>query len=115
MCNVTIKISLYLLVGISAVAWFSLAYFGGLDLSKVKDFFGLVLKVVTIDLLIVAAFVKWGWKFSIFRGWLVPFPNLNGTWAGLFIQIGKTQRLAKNLLLYLSCSLLTSHFFILAA
>jgi len=82
MRNVTIKSSLYLLVGISAVAWFSLAYFGGLDLSKVKDFFGLAPKVVTIDLLIVAAFVKWGWKFSICRGWLVPFPNLNGTWTG---------------------------------
>ncbi|MEN8175288.1 MAG: hypothetical protein ABFS23_05975 [Pseudomonadota bacterium] len=30
----------------------------------------------------VAAFVKWGWKLKIFRGWLVPFPNLNGTWIG---------------------------------
>lgn len=82
MRNVTIKSSLYLLVVISAVAWFFLAYFGGLDLSKVKDFFGLVPKVVTIDLLIVAAFVKWGWKFNIFRRWLVPFPNLNGSWIG---------------------------------
>ncbi len=82
MRNVTLKSSLYLLVGISAIAWFSLAYFGELDLSNVKDFFGLVPKVVTIDLLIVAAFVKWGWKSSVFRGWLVPFPNLNGTWTG---------------------------------
>jgi hypothetical protein len=78
-----IKSSLYLLVGISAVAWFSLAYFNSLDLSKAKDFFGLVPKVVTIDLLVVAVFVKWGWKLKIFRGWLVPFPNLNGSWMGL--------------------------------
>ena len=82
MRNVTIKSSLYLLVGISAIAWFSLAYFGDLDLSEVKDFFGLVPKVVSIDLLIVAVFVKWGWKMKLFRGWLVPFPNLNGSWLG---------------------------------
>lgn len=82
MRNVTIKSSLYLLVGISAIAWFSLAYFTGLDLSKVKDFFVLVPKVVSIDLLIIAVFVKWGWKLKVFRGWLVPFPNLNGSWLG---------------------------------
>lgn len=86
MRNVTIKSSLYLLVGVSAIAWFSLAYFSGLDLSKIKDFFGLVPKVVSIDLLVIAIFVKWGWKLKIFRGWLVPFPNLNGTWTGLIFS-----------------------------
>jgi len=82
MRNVTIKKSLYLLVGVSALAWFSLAYFTGLDLSKVKDFFGLVPKVVSIDLLIITVFVKWGWKLKVFKGWLVPFPNLTGSWLG---------------------------------
>jgi hypothetical protein len=82
MRNVTIKSSLYLLVGVSAVAWFLLAYFNGLDLSKAKDFFTLIPKVVSIDVLVVALFVKWGWKLKMFRGWLVPFPNLNGAWVG---------------------------------
>ena len=82
MRNVTLKSSLYLLIGISAVAWFALAHLNELDLSKVKDFFGLIPKVVSIDLLVIAAFVKWGWKFKLFRGWLVPFPNLKGTWVG---------------------------------
>lgn len=79
MRNVTLKNSLYLLVGISAIVWFSIAYFSELDLSKMLDFFGLIPKVVSIDLLVVAVFVKWGWRFQIFRGWLVPFPNLNGS------------------------------------
>ncbi|MDC9727272.1 MAG: hypothetical protein PSN35_05505 [Candidatus Thioglobus sp.] len=82
MRNVLIRNSLYLLVGISAIAWFSLAYFNDLDLSKMKDFFGLVPKVVSIDLIAIGIFVKWGWKIKIFRGWLVPFPDLNGTWVG---------------------------------
>ncbi len=82
MKNVTLKSSLYLLVGVSAIAWFLLAYFNNLDLSKVKDFFGLIPKVVSIDLLMIALFVKWGWKWKCFRGWLVPFPNLHGSWSG---------------------------------
>lgn len=82
MRNVTFKNSLYLLVGFSAVAWFSLAYINGLDLSKIKAFLGLIPKVVSIDLLVVAVFAKWGWKLKIFRGWLVPFPDLNGSWVG---------------------------------
>ena len=58
MRNVAVKSALYLLVGFSAASWFVLAYYGGQDLSQVKDFFGLVPKVVTIDLLVVAVFVK---------------------------------------------------------
>jgi hypothetical protein len=87
MRNVAVKSALYLLVGFSAASWFVLAYYGGQDLSQVKDFFGLVPKVVTIDLLVVAVFVKWGWKLKAFRGWLVSFPNLSGTWLG-FIYSG---------------------------
>lgn len=45
MRNVILRNSLYLLIGVSAVAWVLLAHFNELDLSKVKDFFGLVPKV----------------------------------------------------------------------
>ncbi|MUK76616.1 hypothetical protein GNP84_06810 [Aliivibrio fischeri] len=83
MKNITIKSSVYILVGVSAVVWVLFAYLGGLDLSKIKDFLSLIPKVVTIDLLLIAFFVKWGWKLRWFRGWLVPFPNLNGTWTGV--------------------------------
>lgn len=82
MKNIRLKNSVYALVAISSIAWFVLAKLSDLDLSVAKDFFGLVPKVVTIDLLIIVAFTKWGWKFRVFSGWLVPFPNLNGSWIG---------------------------------
>lgn len=47
-----------------------------------QDFFGLIPKVVTVDLFVMGVFAKWGWKLKIFRNWLVPFPDLNGTWLG---------------------------------
>lgn len=27
-------------------------------------------------------FARWGWRLSFFQGWLVPFPDLEGTWSG---------------------------------
>jgi hypothetical protein len=82
MTNVVLKSTIYLLIGASALIWFGLAWISDLNLSLAKDFFSLVPKVVSVDLLLIAIFVKWCWKFKIFRGWLVPFPDLNGTWIG---------------------------------
>jgi hypothetical protein len=80
--NVLIKNFTYAIIGVSAIVWFGLAFLDGLDLSKASDFFGLIPKVVTIDLIIFAMFTKWGWKIRWLQGWLVPFPNVNGTWIG---------------------------------
>lgn len=38
--------------------------------------------VVTIYVVVSFVFVKWLWRLPIFRGWLVPFPDLQGTWEG---------------------------------
>lgn len=82
MRNLKLKSSIYLILSISAILWFSIATTSGLDLSKIYDFFKVLPKVASADLILIALFVKWGWKFTIFKGWLVPFPNLNGTWQG---------------------------------
>ena len=38
--------------------------------------------VVTIYALLALIFTKWAWKLPVFKKWLVPFPNLQGTWFG---------------------------------
>lgn len=38
--------------------------------------------VVTAYAVIVLVFVKWGWRWRLFAKWLVPFPDLQGTWVG---------------------------------
>jgi SMODS-associating 2TM, beta-strand rich effector domain len=38
--------------------------------------------VVTISVIISLVFTKWLWRFQIFKGWLVRFPDLEGTWEG---------------------------------
>lgn len=37
---------------------------------------------ISITAILATFFVSYAWRWRIFRGWLVPFPNLNGTWEG---------------------------------
>jgi len=82
MRNLNLKPFIYVILVISGILWFFIATISGLDLSKIFDFFRVLPKVAGIDILLVAMFVKWGWKFKIFKSWLVPFSDLNGTWQG---------------------------------
>ena len=86
MRNLNIKPFVYILVALSGLAWFVIAYFQGLDLSRARDFFRILPTVISVDLFLIGIFLKWGWKWPIFKGWLVPFPNLNGTWKGQVIS-----------------------------
>lgn len=83
MKNLNIKPFIYLFVGVSALSWLGIALLTGVDMSKPLDFVRLLPNVATIDLLLFAGFTKWGWRWKVFRGWLVPFPDLNGTWQGI--------------------------------
>jgi hypothetical protein len=38
--------------------------------------------IVFIDTILGVIFANWLWKCRIFKKWLVPYPNLNGTWTG---------------------------------
>ncbi len=39
--------------------------------------------VVSIYVVLSFVFTKWLWRTRPFRGWLVPFPDLQGTWVGV--------------------------------
>lgn len=38
--------------------------------------------VVTVYIILALIFTKWLWRLPLFKGWLVPFPDLQGTWEG---------------------------------
>jgi len=82
MKNLNIKAFIYILLIFSAILWFAFAFFSGLSLSNLWAFLKLIPTVATLDLLIWGLFAKWGWRWKIFQGWLVPFPDLSGTWQG---------------------------------
>lgn len=38
--------------------------------------------VVTIYVLLALVFTTWAWRLPVFKRWLVPLPDLQGTWKG---------------------------------
>lgn len=82
MKNLNIKPFVYIFLGVSGTLWIGIAILTGIDLSKFVDFILILPKVAAIDLILYAVFSNWGWRWKVFQGWLVPFPDLNGTWQG---------------------------------
>jgi len=82
MKNLNLKPFIFILLAFSGVVWFSIASASGLNLQNYFDFMRPIPKVVTADMILVAVFMKWLWRWKRFQGWLIPFPDLNGTWQG---------------------------------
>ena len=82
MKNLNLKPFLFILLVFSGIIWFVIAVVSGLDMWNLLDFMRPIPNVVTVDLLLIGYFMKWGWRFTLLQGWLVPFPDLNGTWQG---------------------------------
>lgn len=82
MKNINLKYALFAIIGVSIVVFFGLTFVFKIDEITFIKTIKLLPKVVTIDLILIAIFSSFLWKLRIFKGWLVPFPNLNGTWKG---------------------------------
>jgi hypothetical protein len=82
MKNLNIKPFLYLLAGFSAVVLFLAAIVQGFDLRNFLAVLRLIPIVATADGIAYFVFTVWLWRWKCFQGWLIPFPDLNGTWQG---------------------------------
>ena len=87
MKNLNLKPFLFILLVFSGLVWFGVATASSLNMQSFLDFMRPIPDVVTADLLLVGAFTSWLWRWKCLQGWLVPFPDLNGTWQG-HIQTG---------------------------
>lgn len=76
------KNSIYFLVIVSILLIFVMMKIKELDFTNIRLIFEVISTVVAIDILLITIFTKWIWKYKIFQNWLVPFPNLNGSWKG---------------------------------
>lgn len=82
MRNINLKISLYIIVCLTIVLFFLLAEKYSITDYNLENIIKLISQIVTCNTIIIGLFVKFLWQCKIFKGWLVPFPNLNGTWKG---------------------------------
>ena len=82
MQNINTKIGLYLLLVVSFLLFYGMYYIEGSPTFNLKTIIQILPRVVSIALTLYLLFVCYLWKLCIFKHWLVPFPNLNGTWKG---------------------------------
>jgi hypothetical protein len=67
---------------IFAICFWWIAYRSGKTVADLKSALTIAYKTIGLVLVVVGFFVTYGWRWKIFRNWLVPFPDLNGTWQG---------------------------------
>lgn len=82
MKNLNMKPFLYLLAGFSVIVLFLAALVQRFDLENFLDVLRLIPIVATADGIAYFIFTAWLWRWNRLQGWLIPFPDLNGTWQG---------------------------------
>jgi hypothetical protein len=82
MKNLNMKPFLYLLACFSAIVLFVAALVQGFDLGNILDVLRLIPIVTTSDGIAYFVFTTWLWRWKHLQDWLIPFPDLNGTWQG---------------------------------
>src|ERR1700730_11178528 len=82
MTNIREEAVLWVHVGSIVVIWTAILYVTGTGLAISWEAVKRLPDVVTVYVVLSYAFTKWLWRWPVFKGWLVPFPDLEGTWQG---------------------------------
>jgi len=82
MKNLHTKSFVLVIFAVFAVCYCVVASRSGKSLTDLWSALVVAYKTVPLVVMVVGYFVGYAWRWKIFRGWLVPFPDLNGTWQG---------------------------------
>lgn len=82
MKNIRNEISIWVQLGAFVIIWVAVLFFTGTSLELGWQAFKKFPTAVTIYVFAALVFTQWAWRFRVFKGWLVPFPDLQGTWQG---------------------------------
>lgn len=74
-----IKVLVFLSISVFLAFYFLASRKGSVG---ILELWGCIGKTASLVFVIVFIFEKWLWKCKIFHPWLVPVPNLVGTWRG---------------------------------
>ena len=82
MKNIKSEVFLWVQLGGFVLIWAALLYLTGTNLAINWEAVKKLPDAVTIYVVTSFVFTKWLWRLKVFSGWLVPFPDLQGTWKG---------------------------------
>ena len=82
MMNVREEASEWIRVGVVVAVWSTLLYISKMGLAINWESVKELPTVITVYATLSYVFAKWLWRMPALQGWLVPFPDLQGTWQG---------------------------------
>jgi hypothetical protein len=82
MKNVKEEALVWVRLGGFVIIWVAVLHASGVGLSINWEAVKKLPEVVTIYVILSLVFTTWLWRLQLFHGWLVPYPDLEGTWAG---------------------------------
>jgi hypothetical protein len=82
MKNLKVKALSWSLFVVYIVSWAVIAIVSGKGVTDLWSAAIIAYKSVPVVVAIATLFVLYGWRWKVFHPWLVPFPDLNGTWQG---------------------------------
>lgn len=82
MKNIRHEIALWVQAGLFIGLWTLLVYFSEATPAISVSALARIPDVVFIYGILHLIFTKWSWRLPIFKGWLIPFPDVEGTWKG---------------------------------
>ena len=82
MNNVRKEVLVWLQVALLVITWVGILLVSNTPLKIGWESISKLPDVVTIYAILALIFTQWAWRLPVFKGWLVPFPDLEGTWEG---------------------------------
>lgn len=64
------------------IIWVAVLYFSGVEFKINWEALKKVPEAVAVYSLLHLVFTQWSWRWRMFQGWMVPYPDLQGTWKG---------------------------------
>lgn len=82
MKNIRKEIALWLQVGTFLAVWVAILFFSGIEFRINWEALKKLPEAIGIYSILLLAFTTWAWRLPFLQGWLVPYPDLEGTWEG---------------------------------
>ncbi|HKV23283.1 MAG TPA: hypothetical protein VJN93_01710 [Candidatus Acidoferrum sp.] len=82
MKNIRREAAIFLQLGAFAIIWVVVLLISGVEFRINWEALKRFPEVFTIYSALHLSFTAWAWRLSFFQGWLVPLPDLQGSWAG---------------------------------
>jgi len=83
MKNIRKELSVWLQLGTFIAIWVAILFVSKTDLAINWEAVKKLPDVVTVYAILYFVFSRWLWRLPVFQGWLVPYPDLQGTWEGM--------------------------------